>query len=139
MAPDATLPASVKSHPDGRVSLLSTSSYIPNPSPQTRTFLSRLKEGSQARLWQSVVLDDDGDWIPEAAKNCSLVIVHDGSYMPDLNQSVCAAALVVLCKHTGKVGSIKICEKQTLPLRQTTAQNLSEDFWRVTSYEHWTG
>ena len=111
MAPDATLPASVKSHPDGRVSLLSTSSYIPDPPPQTRTFLSRLREGSQARLWQSVVLDDDGDWIPEAAKNCSLVIVHDGSYMPDLNQSVCAAALVVLCKHTGKVGSIKICEK----------------------------
>ena len=109
--PDAILPASVKFHPDGMVSLLSTSEYIANPPAQTRTFLSRLREGSQARLWQSVVIEDDGDWIPEAAMNSSLVIVHDGSYMPDLNQSVCAAALVILCKHTGKVGSIKICEK----------------------------
>jgi hypothetical protein len=58
-----------------------------------------------------MVIEDEGDWIPEAAQKRSLVIVHDGSYMPDLDPSICAAAVVVLCKHTGKVGSIKLCEK----------------------------
>ena len=56
-------------------------------------------------------LEEDGDWIPSAAQNCSLVIVDDGSYMPDLDPSVCSAAMVITCIKTGKVGRIQVCEK----------------------------
>ena len=111
MAPDAPLTASVKPNPNGLISLLSTSTLLPSPIPQSRSFLTRLREGSQARLWKSMVIDDTGDWIPGAARNGSLVIVHDGSYMPALDPSICSAALVMTCTKTGKVGSLSVCEK----------------------------
>ena len=98
-------------HPDGSISLHSTAALLPNPPTQCSTFLSRLQEGTQARLWKSIVIEDDGNWIPSAAQNCSLVIVHDGSCMPDLDPSVCSAALVLICTKTGKVGRLQICEK----------------------------
>jgi hypothetical protein len=108
--PPTSLAASVKSHPDGSVSLHSTTSLPTNSTPTRSTFLSRLKYGTQASLWKSTSFDEDGDWVISAAQNCSLVIVHDGSYMPDLDPSVCSAAVVITCTMTGKVGRIQVCE-----------------------------
>ena len=102
--------ASVKPHPDGLVSLHSTTSLPIKSTPTRSTFLSRLKYGTQASLWKSTFFDEDGDWVISAAQNCSLVIVHDGSYMPDLDPSVCSAAVVITCTMTGKVGRIQVCE-----------------------------
>ena len=60
------------------------------------------------------MIDGDGDWIPVAAQNSSLVIVHDGSYTPDLGPSICLAVLVSLCTQTRRMGRLKMCKKTDL-------------------------
>ena len=112
--PVCTLTASVTQHPDGTLFLYSTSSLYDAGPPQFTSFLARLKARSQPRLWNSSVIDEDGDWIPAAAQNSSLVMVHDGSYMPGLDPSICSAALVIFCTQTGRMGRIKMCEKTDL-------------------------
>ncbi len=53
----------------------------------------------------------DCEWIPAAIDKGSLVIVHDGSYMPQVDKTVCSAGVVLVCTHSGHMGRIKICEK----------------------------
>ena len=107
--PVCTSTASVTQHPDGTLFMHSTSSLYEAGPPQCTPFLAQLKAGSQPRLWNSSVIDEDGDWIPVAAQNNSLIIVHDGSYMPDLDPSICSAALVLFCTKTGRMGRMKMC------------------------------
>ena len=40
-----------------------------------------------------------------------LTIVHDGSYMPELDDTRCTAAVILLCTATGRFASIDYCEK----------------------------
>jgi hypothetical protein len=109
--PITSLAASITPNPDGSVSLHSTTSLPTVPPSETTSFLSQLQVGTQASLWKSIFIEEGGDWIPTAARNCSLVMVHDGSYMPDLDPSICSAAVVVTCTKSGRVGRIQICEK----------------------------
>lgn len=67
------------------ISLHFTSSLCATPPTQHGSFLARLKDRSQPRLWNSQVTDEEGDRILPATKNSSLLIVHDGTYMPDLD------------------------------------------------------
>ena len=43
--------------------------------------------------------------------NGTLVICHNDSYMPDLDDSYCSAANIFLCQATGNIATAKICEK----------------------------
>jgi hypothetical protein len=61
--------------------------------------------------FQRMEFDDKGHWVIPVALQGSLVIVHDGSYMPHLNPDICAAAITLLCTTTMKLGTISICEK----------------------------
>lgn len=109
--PASDLSASVTLLTDGTISLHSYTSFRVAELTHHKSFLERLTAGSQSRLWDSLVIDDNGDWIPTAALNESLVMVHDGSYMPELDPSICSAALAILCLQTGKMGRLKMCEK----------------------------
>ena len=43
----------------------------------------------------------------------SLVIEHDGSYMPHLANNVCACASVIYCSHTDQFADVTWVEKST--------------------------
>jgi hypothetical protein len=52
----------------------------------------------------------DGAWLFEAFDRGSLVACHNGSFMPDDDESRCSAAVVLLCKDTGHLATITYCE-----------------------------
>lgn len=108
---ESPLTASVTSWPDRTISLHSTLSLQTTPPEQHVSFLYRLKKEWHSRLCNSFVIDDDGVRIPSAAQRNSLIIVHNGSYMPGLDPSISSAALVILCSQTGKMGSFTVCER----------------------------
>lgn len=60
-------------------------------------------------------LDDGGHCVVPVAYNGSLIIVHDGLYIPYVNEGKCSAAVVLLCtttmKITMKLGTVYLCEK----------------------------
>ena len=55
-------------------------------------------------MWDrfSFDVDDDGLWLLHALLNGSLVIVHDGSFMPQLTSHACSCAFVLYCSSTDK-------------------------------------
>jgi hypothetical protein len=79
--------------------------------PHKPTFLMKLQEGSQKQLWKSMQIAQDGEWILQAIENGTLLIAHDGSFMPHKNKSLCSAGIVLLCTQTCQIGTIKLCEK----------------------------
>jgi hypothetical protein len=62
----------------------------------------------------------DGKWLFEAFERGSLVACHDGSFMPDEDESRCSAAVVLLCKDTGQLATIAYCE--------TTAPGIASNY-----------
>jgi hypothetical protein len=56
----------------------------------------------------------DGKWLVDAFERGSLIVCHDGSYMPDEDDTRCSAAVLFLCKATGNLASVTYCEK-TVP------------------------
>jgi hypothetical protein len=61
----------------------------------------------------------DGEWVIQAIENGTLLIAHDGSFMPHKNKSLCSTGIVLFCTQTCQIGTIKLCER-TCPL---TASN----------------
>ena len=52
-------------------------------------------------LWKDFVCDGDGSWITDGLVNGTLVAVHDGSYMKEVNPQACSAAFMIRCSATG--------------------------------------
>ena len=53
----------------------------------------------------------DGEWIIQAIDKGTLLIAHDGSFIPHQDKSLCSAGIALLCTQTGKIGTIKLCER----------------------------
>ena len=51
-------------------------------------------------MWDRFVFDDDGSWLLRALLLGTLVIVHDGSYMPHVTTQACSCAFVLSCSLT---------------------------------------
>jgi hypothetical protein len=65
-------------------------------------------------LWKHLRINDGaGDWIFSGLMHGSLVIGHDGSYMPHLANNVCACATVVYSSHTNQYADITWVKKST--------------------------
>ena len=62
-------------------------------------------------LWKYLKYDGDGEWIRRGLLLGSIVIVHDGSYMPKVAQDVCSAAVVIVCERTGNKATVSIAEQ----------------------------
>jgi hypothetical protein len=69
-----------------------------------------------ASLWGGMMgrtldVGEDGAWLGTAIRNGSLIMVHDGTYQPGQAGDVCAAALVLFCTKTGRLGTATAAEK----------------------------
>ncbi len=63
--------------------------------------LATLSSWENQTLWKHLRIDGSaGDWIFSRLMRGSLVIGHDGSYMPYLTNNVVACAAVFYCSHT---------------------------------------
>ncbi len=109
--PDTTLLASALPHSTELYHLHSSAELLHKHPTCQKSLLQALKTHQTAHLFRHITIDDDGDWIIHAARNKTLIIVHDGSYMPHLDGSICSAAVVILCTATMKMGTVHLCEK----------------------------
>lgn len=66
---------------------------------------------SNTTLFKHSNIPGGGMWITEGIERGIIVTAHDDSYQPDLDATVCSAALVILCTHTGKIGVVSAAEK----------------------------
>ena len=64
-------------------------------------FWSTLRGYDNQSLWDNFECDGDGSWITDGLTNGTLVAVHDGSYMKEVNPRVCSAAYMIRCSATG--------------------------------------
>jgi hypothetical protein len=92
----------------------------PRTIQQVSTLQEVMSRWGHSHLRKGLWIDNSGDWIVESAANSGLIICHDGSYMPDLDPTRCAAAVVFLCRHTGKLASVTHCE--------TTAEDTASNY-----------
>lgn len=104
--------ASVHSLSPTSVTYHSSMGQVPDPHPLD-SILDVLGSWGNRSLWRSFQCDGDGSWIYRALKLGSLVVVHDGSYMPKISQEVCAAAFVIHCPLQGKYAHGTWVEKTT--------------------------
>ena len=49
-------------------------------------------------VWERFSYDGDGTWILHALLRGSLVIVHDGSYMPFVSSPACSCGFLLYCR-----------------------------------------
>ena len=76
---------------------LHSSAFLPvEPSPKV-DFWEVLRSFENQTLWRYFHCEGDGRWIHEGLLMGTLVIVHDGSYMPHVAKDVCSAAFMIYC------------------------------------------
>ena len=65
-------------------------------------------------LWKHLRIDGgEGGWIYNGLMRGSLIVGHDGSYMPHLANNICACAVVIYCTHTDQYADLTWAEKST--------------------------
>jgi hypothetical protein len=76
--------------------------------------LAALASWENQCLWKHLRINGSaGDWIFSGLMRGSLVIGHDGSYMPHLSNNVCACAAVFYCSYTNQYVDVTWVEKST--------------------------
>jgi hypothetical protein len=95
---------------DHKVQLHSTAvKYVAQE--EERPFLDVLKSYGDNTWWKIMHCDEDGEWIRRAIRMGTLVISHDGSYMPDTSSTVSGAGILTHCTSTGNSLKIGLAEK----------------------------
>lgn len=89
---------------------LHSSAPIPVPVVRPVSFLAVLASFPNQSLWQYLRVDGDGEWIRRGLILGSIVVIHDGSYMPKVSENVCSAAVAVVCTRTGNKATVSIAE-----------------------------
>jgi hypothetical protein len=110
-APNTTLPASAIHRGDGIYFLHSHATFQQPDTRPASNMVDILRQPPFEHLFKHTKIEDNGDWIVPAARRGTLIIVHDGSYMPQVDENICSAAVVLLCTETVKMGTIHLCEK----------------------------
>ena len=64
-------------------------------------FWSVLRSFDNQSLWDNFDCDGDGSWLTNGMANGTLVAVHDGSYMREVEPNACSAAYMIRCNATG--------------------------------------
>jgi hypothetical protein len=109
--PPCTLTTSIVPLSPNTVSLHSVTTIKRDPVLQKTPFLTKLQEGFQKQLWQDMQITQDGEWVIRAIEHGTLLIAHDGSFMPHKHKSLCSTGIVLFCTHSGEIGTIKLCER----------------------------
>ncbi len=80
--------------------MLHSSIPIPLPLVPKIGFEQNLRHLSNHTLWLSLNFDGNGSWILDGMLNCSLIIIHDGSYMKEISPLISSAATMIYCTMT---------------------------------------
>ena len=73
---------------------------VPRQINVSMSFWDVLHSFENQSMWKYFSYDGDGKWIHRELMMGSLVMVHDGSYMPKVTKKVCSAAFYIYCKTT---------------------------------------
>ena len=84
---------------------------VPASEPKSTRFWNVLRSFENQSLWRHLSCDGDGEWIHRGMLMGSLCIVHDGSYMVDLDSEVCSAGLVMFCKISRQTLKCAVAER----------------------------
>jgi hypothetical protein len=101
-SPGFPLHATVLRLDDSTVRCHSNAPVCSDKLPPT-SFLDTLLSWGYESLWDNLTFTGDGSWILDGLISGSLLIVHDGSYMPKVNTKICSTALIIYCKHTENI------------------------------------
>jgi hypothetical protein len=81
-----------------------------SPLPTPTTLQETLLAWGQGSLWKQLYANGDIQWISDAYTRGSLVLCHDGSYMPHQDEARCSAAVVILCTWSANQAHVVFCE-----------------------------
>jgi hypothetical protein len=84
---------------------------VPPPITPVTDFWEVLHSFDNQYLWKNFTCDRDGKWIHQGLLLGSLVIVHDGSYMPEVAKYMCSAAFMILCTYSDKCAKGVVAER----------------------------
>jgi hypothetical protein len=92
----------------------SSPAWSPLHVPSPNQLLATLASWENQSIWKHLRIDcNAGDWIFSGLMQGSLVIGHDGSYMPHLANNICTCATVFYCSHTNQYVDVTWVEKST--------------------------
>jgi hypothetical protein len=87
-------------------------SWVPGNVNIPSTLLSTLASWDNQSLWKHLRIDGGkGGWIHNGLMQGSLIVGHDGSYMPHLANNICACAVVIYCTHIDQYAEMTWVEK----------------------------
>ena len=84
---------------------------VPLPIAPVTDFWEVLHSFNNHSLWNNFTCDGDGKWIHQGLLLGSLVIVHDGLYLPEVATDTCSAAFMILCMHSYKRAKGVVAER----------------------------
>lgn len=105
--PSCNLTALVIRQSIDNITLHSINNMKQHTNTHKEPFLSKQRKGSPKQLWHGMNIDNDREWIIQAIKRGTLLIVHDGSFMPHKDKSICSAGKVLLFTQLCHIGAIK--------------------------------
>ena len=73
---------------------------IPRPPRQPSRFWETLRSFNNVAIWKYFLCDRDCKWICQELLMGSLAIMHDGSYMKEVEKDVCSTAFMLYCRIT---------------------------------------
>ena len=88
----------------------SKSRLVEKPTPQKWSLQQTLCDWGQEHIWTQFCNTGDDQWIIDAYSRGSLVLCHDGSYMPHQDTSRCLAAVLIVCTHYALQAHVVYCE-----------------------------
>jgi hypothetical protein len=96
--------------------------WVPHAVHVPRTLLDNLPAWGNQSLWSTLRIDGDHcTWIFQGLMHGSLIIGHDGSYMPQVANDICACAAVFYCTHKDKYTDVTWVEK--------SSKLLADNYW----------
>lgn len=89
----------------------SQSAIVPPLPTETRFNLRKeLETRGMPSFSRGLSISGDGPWLVRALLHGTLIMCHDGSYMPQLDPTRCSAAVICACTRTGKLATMSFCE-----------------------------
>ncbi|KAL3780888.1 hypothetical protein HJC23_009934 [Cyclotella cryptica] len=80
---------------------------------QVHSLRQALSQMGECQFLNGLSITGDGQWLLEAYAMGTLLACHDGSYMPEHDDTRCSAAVILLCRITGSICTITYCETST--------------------------
>jgi hypothetical protein len=88
--------------------------WVPRAMHVPLTLLNNLAAWGNQSIWSTLRIDGDNcTWIFQGLMHGSLIIGHDGLYIPQVGNDVCTCAAVFYCTHEDKYADVTWAEKSS--------------------------